>query len=476
MRPHRSLLLLLASCAFAAPEGSGESPLAAFLPDPTIVARLQPTIDRLESESFAEREAATRELASLPSLPAFIRELAVSEKRPETRHRLRKISGDFSIRVENDRLNAILRKITDNGTKGEYDRLTQVIARNVWSPAQTTVENAARATVTEADLPELKLHLASESPAIRRVAAAALGGLPGGETTDMLVALLQDRDPNVALRAATELGNRKDNRSLAALVRLLDSPAFHIRHFANLALRGLSGRDFGFDPGADSSVRAVAVAQWKEWAASKEAGIAGKPLGEMPIILFSGGDLGGWAPHLGNEPMETCKAWEVSDGELICRGRRFIDPGDLWSTGRYEHYVLTLDYKADAKDGDSGIGLLLTEKGERAERGPQYLEVQLLPENGGDIYQIGGVTIKAGGKPVDFQCPRIADPKDIAGNWNRIKLIVRNGTVTVEINGVTVNRTSEGPRGPGRIVLRNEGSPFAFRNLMLQPLPDPPAE
>jgi len=192
-------------------------------------------------------------------------------------------------------------------------------------------------------------------------------------------------------------------------------------------------------------------------------------------VLFNGQDLEGWEVRLGNELMDKSDAWESVAGELHCKGKRMVTPGDLWTKARYEDFILNLEYKADAKDCDSGIGLLLTKAGEQGQGAPKYLEVQLLPDNGGDLYQVGGIAVEAKGKPIDFQSPRLAAVEDRAGAWHRLKLIVRKGTVTVELNGVVVNRTSKGPQGPGRIVLRNEGSSISFRNLVLQPLDTPDA-
>lgn len=465
-------LSLAPSGVFAAPPAS--PPLELFLPNEETVKRLQPVVAQLESETFSEREAASRELAALPALPGFIRELATTETRAESRLRLRKLAAAFPIDKENDRLTEILQQLAKDGTKGQLDALCRVMKRGMWTPADQALHDAARATVTPADLPLIEGCAKDASAIFRRIAAAALGGLPAGDSTALLAGLLGDDDARTAILAALELAARQDLRALPAFARLLNSPDFEVRHQCHGALRGLTAQDFGFDPMGDTAARKAPAAKWREWVASKDAAITGTAPKETAIVLFNGRDLQGWEVRVGNEPLAKADAWEVVAGELHCKGKRLVATGDLWTKAGFENYVLNLEYQATAKDCDSGIGLLLTKAGEQGQQAPKYLEVQLLPGNGGDLYQIGGCAVEAKGKPINFQAPRLAEVKDGAGAWHKAKLTVRDGTVEVEIDGVIVNRTSKGPRGPGRIVLRNEGYPMTFRNLLLRPLPASP--
>jgi hypothetical protein len=310
---------------------------------------------------------------------------------------------------------------------------------------------------------------------VRRVAAAALGGLPAAASTPLLLGLLNDPDAATACLAATELADRRDDRALGAFARLLDAPDFLLRHRCHSALLGLTGRDFGYDPAADLEDRRGPAAKWRQFAAGGDAAITGTIPGDSTIALFNGRDFHGWEVRVGAEPIEKQEAWEIVGDEIHCIGQTMRKSGDLWTTRRYENYVLTLEFRAKLESSDSGVGLLLTREGERGRRTPAYLEVQLLPGNGGDLYQIGDAALEVGGKPMGFSHPRTAEVKDQAGTWHQLKLTVRDGTVEVCINATVVNRTTKGPSGPGRIVLRNEGTPIAFRHLLLSPLPAPKA-
>ena len=119
--PHLARLFLLGiACILSGMDAvrAGTGPLAAFLPDEETARTLQTTVAQLESESFAEREAATDKLRALPALPPFLRELAAKETRAESGYRLRALAATFSLEQENLRLTRALREIAEGGGKG----------------------------------------------------------------------------------------------------------------------------------------------------------------------------------------------------------------------------------------------------------------------------------------------------------------------------------------------------------------------
>ena len=468
-------VLLVAWCvpwgdAHAANPPSHE--LEIFLPDEATAARLQPLIDQLESDRFTQREAASKELGALPALPGFVRDLAAKESRPESRLRLHKLLASFPIDTENQRLTQVLQDIEKQGTKGLLDPIVRIMQRGVWTPENAALHGAARATATHDDLPLITRCLGEASQGMRRIGAAALGGLSAEDSDRTLAELLGDADPPTALLAAAAFALRQDIRCLPAYARLLDADDFLTRYQGHLALRGLTGQDFGYDPSVTPGARKEAADQWRKWSTSPDAAITGNLPRDTSVVLFNGQDLLGWEVFLGNPALEKSTAWEVKDGALHCTGR---EPGHLWTKTRYENYLLTLEYKLEAPGGDSGVGLLLTESEERDRNNPGYMEIQLLTGRAGDLYRIGTIQLEDSNGPLQFTSPRTHEVKDPAGQWNKLKVTVRGGAAEVEINGVTVNKTLKGPIGPGRIVLRNENNPISFRSLLLHPL-DPPAE
>jgi hypothetical protein len=448
-----------------------DNPLEVFLPDAAGAARLQPLIEQLEADAYPAREAASKALGALPALPGFVRELAVQEPRPESRIRLRELVAAFPVEKENERLTRILQQIASTATKGLLGPLIDVMQRGIWAPDSQALFDAARATATPADLPLITGCLEGSSAIIRQITAAALGGLPANDSDLPLAGLLKDADATAALLAAAALAARNERRCLPTYARLLDAENFQTRYQCHAALRGLTGKDFGYDPTADGPARKTAVGKWQEWAASAQAAITGSLPQDAAIVLCNGTNLQGWEVFAEGKIQGNAGAWGVSDGVLHCTGEK---TGDLWTTTRHENYVLSLEYKLEAPGGDSGVGLLLTEAGERDPNGPGYLEVQLLPGRAGDLYQIGRTQLEVQGQPINFSSPRSAEVADPFGTWHKLKASVRNGTAEIEINGVTVSHVTKGPRGPGRIVLRNEKNPVSFRSLLLHPLDLPP--
>ncbi len=459
--------------AFLLPCGkmAAAHPLDVFLPDEETATRLQPLIDHLESDSYSEREAASHALFALPALPGFVRELALQEPRPESRIRLREVVAAFPLETENQRLSGVLQTIETQATKGQLNAIVSVMQRGIWSPDCEALHAAARSTATRADLPLIQRCLGDPLPAIRRLGAAALGGLPADGSNELLAGLLSDTDSPTALLAASALAARKDRRCLPAFARLLDAEDFQTRYHSHAALRGLSGRDFGYDPSAVATARRTSADKWRKWAESPRAAITGTMPRDPAIALFNGRNLQGWEVCLGGKTSDTSPAWEVKDGAIHCNGG---EPGDLWTSARFRNYVLDFQYKVDANGADSGLGLLLTEAGERGANGPGYLEIQLLPGKAGDIYQIGEIKLETAGGPVRFTCPRIVEVADPAGRWHKVKLTVRDGAVRIEINGILVNSTTKGPSAAGRILLRNELDPISFRGFLLHPLDSAP--
>ncbi len=277
-----------------APERSdAEARLAWFLGDEEQGRIIQGLIDQLDSDSFPEREAATRKLSALPALPASVRRLASTDDRIEVRTRLQRITKLHPVEKETAELNAILKQIADRDLDGTFEKLARIVAAEVWDPDRAVLARAACATITEDDLPLLGESIGSESASVRLLAAAAFSGLDAGLSSAPLRRLLADADEAIVLLAAEALARRSDPESLAAFARLLDSPDFSTRHRSWPALKGLSDQSFAFDPSAEEEGRRAAALRWREWSRGPEARIVGQLPESSAIVLFNGLDLKG---------------------------------------------------------------------------------------------------------------------------------------------------------------------------------------
>lgn len=56
------------------------------------------------------------------------------------------------------------------------------------------------------------------------------------------------------------------------------------------------------------------------------------------------------------------------------------------------------------------------------------------------------------------------------GEWNTAELVCRGGDVTFVLNGVTVNRGTDGTFTEGKILFQSEGAEIYFRGITLHPL------
>ena len=103
---------------------------------------------------------------------------------------------------------------------------------------------------------------------------------------------------------------------------------------------------------------------------------------------------------------------------------------------------------------------------------PNSIECQLQAGNAGDFVLLGGSDMEeyvapASGRP-NFPVikKREASNEKPVGEWNKAKIEVKDGKITVYINGVFQNQGTSKVK-EGHIGLQSEGGPIQFRNLKL---------
>jgi hypothetical protein len=233
------------------------------------------------------------------------------------------------------------------------------------------------------------------------------------------------------------------------------------------------------------------------------------------IHLFNGKNLDGLYVFIkgrgrDNDPL---KVFTVHDGLLHISGQEF---GCVTTAKEYENYRLIAEFKwgeathPPRKDRARDSGILLHSVGEDGAYGGVWMhsiECQVIEGGTGDFIVVGdgsdkyAVTCpvspeKSGGcyvfqpdgKPATIHEGRInwfgRDPawRDVkgfrgrqdvekpAGEWNRMECIADGKTITVILNGVTVNRCIDCRPRKGRIQVQSEGAEVFFRRLDLIPL------
>lgn len=134
--------------------------------------------------------------------------------------------------------------------------------------------------------------------------------------------------------------------------------------------------------------------------------------------LFNQKDLSGWKVY-GTEK------WYVENGELICESGPDKEYGYLGTEKKYKDFELTLDFKQEA-DGNSGVFFHSSFEGTKV----AGWQAEVAPPGHwtGGIYESYGRGWLI--KPTDDK-----DKALKMGEWNTMKVKVKDNTVTTWING-----------------------------------------
>ncbi len=181
--------------------------------------------------------------------------------------------------------------------------------------------------------------------------------------------------------------------------------------------------------------------------------------------LFNGRNLDGWV-NVNCAP----DTWTVSDGMIVCSGIPF---GVLRTDRMYENYVIELDWKHTVDGGNAGLFL---HSGSMPAPGlpfPPCFECQILDNNHGDIFGIGGPRMtpdKPHPKGMVRSLPA-EDRQKPEGEWNHYRVVSDNGSLTLAVNGKIVSRAYHLSPRKGYICLESEGSLAYFKNIRIKELP-----
>lgn len=188
--------------------------------------------------------------------------------------------------------------------------------------------------------------------------------------------------------------------------------------------------------------------------------------GPETVVLFNGKDLEGWVRHSWS-PNANQDGFFFADqeGNLVSEGRPV---GYLRTEGRYENYVLELEWRYRAHANDAGV---LIGIGEHDDVWPRALEVQMLRNETGNLWTHGGLTVdRVQGRTAGQVTRRLRDAEKPNRAWNRFEIRVENGVVTVLLNDVLVNQVTGFSEEPGAIGLKSEGGQMLYRNIRLTPI------
>ncbi|MDD2438425.1 MAG: DUF1080 domain-containing protein [Massilibacteroides sp.] len=188
---------------------------------------------------------------------------------------------------------------------------------------------------------------------------------------------------------------------------------------------------------------------------------------QKTVTLFNGKDLLNWNFIVDKNAVPADQVYSVSDGFIHIKGQPF---GYMYTKEKYGDYKLNVEWRWVGEATNSGIFLLIEETNNPF---PNGIECQLAAGKAGDFVLLGGSDLiefhqRPGTERPAFPVVERANPssENPAGEWNQATIYVKDGVITVFINGVYQN-TGTNKVKTGHIGLQSEGKDIQFRNVVL---------
>jgi hypothetical protein len=199
-------------------------------------------------------------------------------------------------------------------------------------------------------------------------------------------------------------------------------------------------------------------------------------------LLFDGKTTQGWRIY---QKQEVSPKWQVQDGAItLTEG----GAGDLITTEEYGDFELELEWKI-AEGGNSGIIFHVHEDPKFKATYNTGPEMQVLDDERHPDAKQGKNGNRTAGSLYDMLPPAKKATKP-AGQWNKVKLVIKDGKAQHWMNGVkTVEYATKGPEwdkmvadskfkgwegfgkyDKGHIALQDHGDKVMFKNIKIRPL------
>jgi hypothetical protein len=194
----------------------------------------------------------------------------------------------------------------------------------------------------------------------------------------------------------------------------------------------------------------------------------GKPSFGETVKLFNGKNLDGWTAFFSGGSNDPAEAFFVEDGIMKCKGRPI---GYIQTKKKYESYELIVEWRFNAEKGAGNSGVLMRIVNED-KVWPNSIEAQLHSRNAGDIWNIGDFPMETDAERTAGRRTRKehdTNEKPL-GEWNRYRILLDGGNLTLEVNGLVQNTASGCKVAEGRIGLQSEGAWIEFRKVELRPI------
>ncbi len=186
------------------------------------------------------------------------------------------------------------------------------------------------------------------------------------------------------------------------------------------------------------------------------------------VELFNGINFDGWTFCMRNNA-DPSKTWSVHNGVIHCTGQPY---GYARTEQSFQNYKLTCIWrfvKVAPHADNSGIFVHIQSPDKVW---PACVECQGEFQHQGDLILHAGVG--ADGHPPASKSifiPQIAPPNENpAGEWNTNEVICRDSTISLFVNGKTMNMITDCTLTSGYIGIQSEGGDIEVRKLSLVPM------
>jgi hypothetical protein len=203
------------------------------------------------------------------------------------------------------------------------------------------------------------------------------------------------------------------------------------------------------------------------------------------LVLFDGETLAGWRTY--GEALPRAE-WIVADGAIVLDvddTTEGMTGGDLITVDQYENFELELEWKISA-GGNSGIFFGVQEIEGQDVAYETGIEMQILD----DETHADGARRETSAGACYAMYPPVADVVRPVGEYNAVRIVVRNAVVEHWLNGVKIvdytigspdwderlaaSKFADWPHfaryRKGHIALQDHTDPVWFRNIRLRPL------
>ena len=179
--------------------------------------------------------------------------------------------------------------------------------------------------------------------------------------------------------------------------------------------------------------------------------------------FFTTSDQANWVYILKDKSIKPTDVFKMDNGLLQITG---VSSGYLRTSRKYSDYELFTEWRWTKTIGNSGVLVHIQQKDTIW---PACYQVQQKSGDAGDIICMNGLWAKECTDSVKFTVKKMTTSNEKPlGEWNSVKVICKNKTLAVFINGVLQNKITGLTVSDGYIGFQNEGKPVEFRNLSIK--------